>query len=95
MAHIIFVTLSILGTFLFQGYWLWNSYRIENKQFRSRINETLQQAINEDLTNRMEALEKDTTPDAPHGMIEFSFALDSTSHASSGQNPGKPTAVLS
>lgn len=84
-----FVTLSILGTFLFQGYWLWNSYRIENKQFRSRINETLQQAINEDLTNRMEALEKDTTPDAPHGMIEFSFALDSTSHASSGQKPRK------
>ena len=80
---LIFVTLSILGIFFFQGYWLWSSYRIEKQQFRKRINETLQQAINEDLAYRMEALEKDTAPNAPHGKIEFSFGLDSTSHTAS------------
>ena len=84
---LVFVTLSVLGTFLFQGYWLWNSYRIEKKHFQSRINETLQQAINEDLTFRLETLEKDTAQDAPHGQIEFTFSLDSTSHASSRQKP--------
>lgn len=84
---LVFVTLSVLGIFFFQGYWLWNSYRIEKQQFRQRINETLQQAINEDLAYRMEALEKDTAPNAPHGKIEFSVALDSTSHAAPHKTP--------
>ena len=51
---LIFVSLSVLGIFFFQGYWLWNSYNIEKQQIRRIINETLQQAINEDLTERME-----------------------------------------
>ena len=59
---LIFVSLSVLGIFFFQGYWLWNSYNIEKQQIRRIINETLQQAINEDLTDRMEKMKNDTTP---------------------------------
>ena len=70
---LIFVSLSVLGIFFFQGYWLWNSYNIEKQQIRRIINETLQQAINEDLTERMEKMKNDTTPGAPHGQVEFSF----------------------
>ncbi len=84
---LIFVSLSVLGIFFFQGYWLWNSYKIEKQHFQRTINETLQQAINEDLTFRMDALKKDTATNAPHGEIEFGFSLDSTSHAASKQKP--------
>ncbi len=86
---LIFVSLSVLGIFFFQGYWLWNSYNIEKQQFRKIINETLQQAINEDLTSRMEIMQNDTTPGAPHGEVEFSFSTDSTSHGASGSTPRK------
>ncbi len=86
---LIFVSLSVLGIFFFQGYWLWNSYNVEKEQFRKIINETLQQAINDDLTNRMEAMKKDTTSGAPHGEVEFSFSMDSTSHSASVKTPRK------
>ena len=86
---LIFVSLSVLGIFFFQGYWLWNSYNIEKQQIRRIINETLQQAINEDLTERMEKMKNDTTPGAPHGQVEFSFSMDSTSHTASQQTPRK------
>lgn len=59
---LIFVSLSVLGIFFFQGYWLWNSYKIEKQHFQRTINETLQQAINEDLTFRMDALKKIRQP---------------------------------
>ncbi len=84
---LIFVSLSVLGIFFFQGYWLWNSYNIEKQQIGRIINETLQQAINEDLTNRMEKMKNDTTAGAPHGEVEFNFSMDSTSHAASQQTP--------
>lgn len=84
---LIFVSLSVLGIFFFQGYWLWNSYNIEKQQIGRIINETLQQAINEDLTNRMEKMKNDTTAGAPHGEVEFNFSMDSTSHAASKQIP--------
>lgn len=86
---LIFVSLSILGIFFFQGYWLWNSYNVEKLQFQNIINETLQQAINEDLTLRMEAMKNDTAPNAPHGNVEFSFHIDSTSHSDKRQHPRK------
>ncbi len=70
---LIFVSLSVLGIFFFQGYWLWNSYNIEKQQIRRIINETLQQAINEDLTERMEKMKNDTTPGAPHGQVQFFY----------------------
>ena len=82
---LIFVSLSILGIFFFQGYWLWNSYRIEKKQFQTKINETLQLAINQEIVDRMDRMQKDTTPGAPHGQIEFQFRLDSTSNATSNR----------
>lgn len=59
---LIFVSLSVLGIFFFQGYWLWNSYNIEKQQIRRIINETLQQAINEDLTERMEKMKTTRHP---------------------------------
>lgn len=86
---LIFVSLSVLGIFFFQGYWLWNSYNVEKQHFRNIINETLQQAINKDLEVRMEIMKNDTSPNAPHGMVEFNFHLDSTSHSSNIQHPRK------
>ena len=86
---LIIVSLSVLGIFFFQGYWLWNSFRLEKQQFRNVINETLQLAINEDLSIRLGALEKDTTPGAPHGSIEYQFFMDSTSHKTSNLTPRK------
>ncbi|MCW3462457.1 sensor histidine kinase [Chitinophaga nivalis] len=35
----------ILGIFLFQGYWLYNSYRIREEQFNKEINEALRTAV--------------------------------------------------
>ena len=80
---LIFVSLSVLGIFLFQGYWLLNSFRIEKKQFQTIINETLQIAINEELSARMERMRNNNSPEAPHGAIEFQLTMDSTSHTSS------------
>lgn len=76
---LIFVSLSVLGIFFFQGYWLWNSYQIERQQIQRKLNETLQQAINYDLTLRLEKLQDDTEPGAPHGTVEFQISPDSLS----------------
>lgn len=86
---LIFVSLSVLGIFFFQGYWLWNSYNVEKQHFRNIINETLQQAINRDLEERMEIMKNDTSLNAPHGMVEFNFHLDSTFHSNNEQLPHK------
>lgn len=86
---LIFVSLSVLGIFFFQGYWLWNSYNVEKQHFRNIINETLQQAINRDLEERMEIMKNDTSLNAPHGMVEFNFHLDSTFHSNNRQLPHK------
>ena len=40
-----FVSLSIAGIFLFQGYWLWNNYHIESRQTQERASLLLEQAI--------------------------------------------------
>ncbi|NSL89393.1 HAMP domain-containing histidine kinase [Chitinophaga sp. Mgbs1] len=37
--------ICILGIFLFQAYWLYNSYRIRQEQFSKEINESLRQAV--------------------------------------------------
>lgn len=76
---LIFVSLSVLGIFFFQGYWLWNSFRIDKQQLQRTINETFQVAIGEELTLRLEKLKNDSTPEAFHGEIEFQFTVDSTS----------------
>lgn len=86
---LIFVSLSVLGIFFFQGYWLWNSYNVEKQQFRNIINETLQKAINEDLTLRMETMKNDTAANAPHGQVEFNFQVDSTSYLGEGKRSHK------
>lgn len=76
---LIFVSLSVLGIFFFQGYWLWNSFQIDKQQLQRTINETFQVAIGEELTLRLEKLKNDSTPEAFHGEIEFQFTVDSTS----------------
>lgn len=76
---LIFVSFSVLGIFFFQSYWLWNSYKVERQQIKRKLNETLQQAINHDLTLRLEKLQDNTEPDAQHGTVEFQFAPDSLS----------------
>lgn len=76
---LIFVSLSVLGIFFFQGYWLWNSFRIDKQQLQRTINETFQVAIGEELSLRLTRLKNDSTPEAFHGEIEFQFTVDSTS----------------
>ncbi|PSL49355.1 phospho-acceptor domain-containing protein [Chitinophaga niastensis] len=42
---LILMCICILGIFLFQGYWLYNSYRIREEQFNKEINESLRMAV--------------------------------------------------
>ncbi|CAL1521148.1 HAMP domain-containing sensor histidine kinase [Chitinophaga sp. MM2321] len=42
---LILMSSCILGIFLFQGYWLYNSYRIREEQFNKEINEALRSAV--------------------------------------------------
>jgi signal transduction histidine kinase len=42
--------ICILGIFLFQGYWLYNSYRFREEQFRKEINESLRYAISNNIS---------------------------------------------
>lgn len=42
---LILMCVCILGIYLFQGYWLYNSYRIQLDQFNKEINESLRTAV--------------------------------------------------
>ena len=39
------MSVCILGIFLFQGYWLYNSYKLREEQFSKEINESLRMAV--------------------------------------------------
>ncbi|WP_326995655.1 HAMP domain-containing sensor histidine kinase [Chitinophaga sp. 212800010-3] len=39
------MSVCILGIFLFQGYWLYNSYKLREEQFNKEINESLRTAV--------------------------------------------------
>jgi len=39
------MSVCILGIFLFQGYWLYNSYKLREEQFNKEINESLRMAV--------------------------------------------------
>lgn len=45
--------ICILGIFLFQGYWLYNSYRFREEQFRKEINESLRNAISNNISSEV------------------------------------------
>ncbi|MET3875262.1 HAMP domain-containing sensor histidine kinase [Chitinophaga sp. OAE865] len=42
---LILMSVCILGIFLFQGYWLYNSYKLREEQFNKEINESLRMAV--------------------------------------------------
>lgn len=42
---LILMSVCILGIFLFQGYWLYNSYKLQEGQFSKEINESLRMAV--------------------------------------------------
>ena len=42
---LILMSICILGIYLFQGYWLYNSYRVQLDQFSKDINESLRTAV--------------------------------------------------
>ncbi|SEW11992.1 sensor histidine kinase [Chitinophaga arvensicola] len=42
---LILMSVCILGIFLFQGYWLYNSYKLREEQFSKEINESLRMAV--------------------------------------------------
>ncbi len=78
---IIFVTLSILGIFFFQGYWLWNNYKVEKQKTEERINLLLKQAIAEVLAIQVDIIKRDTSASTLHNSIELKLAIDSISRA--------------
>ena len=82
-----FVSLSIAGIFLFQGYWLWNNYHIESRQTQERASLLLEQAIAEALAITIEEMNRDSSLNAPHGAFEIGFAADSLTRQKS--RPGK------
>ena len=63
---ILFVTLSILGIFFFQGYWLWNQYTMESRQMHERIDLLFKQSIAEVLAIQVEDMGRDTSATARH-----------------------------
>lgn len=65
---LILMSICILGIFLFQGYWLYNSYRVRVDQFNKDINESLRTAVfNKQFSDvrryiRYYSKDKDTMP---------------------------------
>ncbi|MDD7560720.1 MAG: two-component sensor histidine kinase, partial [Parabacteroides sp.] len=83
----LFVTLSILGIFFFQGYWLWNQYTMESRQMHERIDLLFKQSIAEVLAIQVEDMGRDTSATARHGKLEIGISADSLSRAQS--QPGR------
>lgn len=83
----LFVTLSILGIFFFQGYWLWNQYTMESRQMHERIDQLFKQSIAEVLAIQVEDMGRDTSATARHGKLEIGISADSLSRAQS--QPGR------
>ena len=79
----LFVTLSILGIFFFQGYWLWNQYTMESRQMHERIDLLFKQSIAEVLAIQVEDMGRDTSATARHGTLEIGISADSLSRAQS------------
>ena len=71
---ILFVTLSILGIFFFQGYWLWNQYTMESRQMHERIDQLFKQSIAEVLAIQVEDMGRDTSATARHGTLEIGIS---------------------
>lgn len=84
---ILFVTLSILGIFFFQGYWLWNQYTMESRQMHERIDLLFKQSITEVLAIQVEDMGRDTSATARHGKLEIGISADSLSRTQS--QPGR------
>lgn len=55
---LLLVSLPVLGIFIFQGYWLLNTYRETKKQFYEKADITFQQALHADLNLRLKKDDK-------------------------------------
>lgn len=62
---LLFVSLPVLGIFIFQGYWLWNSYGETQRQFYEKADVAFQQALHADMSLRVKAGRRDSTASSP------------------------------
>ena len=51
---LILATLSAGGIFVFQAYWLYDSYQVQKEQLRKDINQAMQTALNKELVARLD-----------------------------------------
>ncbi len=76
---LLFVSISVIGIFISQGHWLWNSYETEKKRMADRVNQLFEQSIAETLAIHLAQMEQDSAQDAPHGEMSIGIAVDSIS----------------
>ena len=86
---LLFVSISVIGIFISQGYWLWNTYEVEKKQMADKVHQLFEQAIAETLVIHLTQMEKDSTQGAPHGEMSMGIAVDSISRMLSLQENKK------
>ena len=86
---LLFVSISVIGIFISQGYWLWNTYEVEKKQMADKVHQLFEQSIAETLVIHLTQMEKDSTQGAPHGEMSMGIAVDSISRMLSLQENKK------
>ena len=86
---LLFVSISVIGIFISQGYWLWNTYEAEKKQMADKVHRLFEQSIAETLAIHLTQMEKDSTQGAPHGEMSMGIAVDSISQVMSRQENKK------
>ena len=86
---LLFVSISIIGIFISQGYWLWNTYETEKKQMADKVHQLFEQSIAETLAIHLTQMEQDSTQNAPHGEMSMGIAVDSISRMLSLQENKK------
>ena len=86
---LLFVSISVIGIFISQGYWLWNTYEVEKKQMADKVHQLFEQSIAETLVIHLTQMEKDSTQGGPHGVISMGIAVYSFSRMLSLQENKK------
>lgn len=71
------MSVSILGIFFFQGYWLWNLYRAEKQELKRTVSSSFEQSVMETLAIHMADISRDTTAHALHGSMDIGITADS------------------
>lgn len=86
---LLFVSISVVGIFISQGCWLWNTYETEKKHMANKVHQLFEQSIAETLAIHLTRMEQDSTQGAPHGEMSMGIAVDSISRVLSHQENKK------